>query len=295
MFPQDAASVITEPFPVAPTRHISNENVVQILAFVGGYVDAIGYMRLRTFVSSITGNVIIASISVATQQNVLLRLTVTFMFFVAAFLGSYLVIRLRATGTHACVIALVLLVLEQTLLMIAIVIGMMGGKNVHDAPIPLGEKTVTEAVYSNFLGISMSMAMGFQSICVSSLIRNAPSTTVITSSLVKIAENLAFTVWFRRAASNCTSVPVPTTENKVRALLNSASADLWLLKMSVCFKPFILFVIGAVLGAAASYISEYWCILVPIFLILFIQVEISLQLMHVRSTEFAEWKKKNDS
>jgi len=286
-------------------------------------------MRLKTFVSSITGNVIIACISVATQQNVLVRLTVTFMFFVAAFLGSYLVIRLRATGTHACVIALVLLVLEQTLLMIAIVIGMMGGKNVHDAPIPLGEKTVTEAVYSNFLGISMSMAMGFQSICVSSMmldektvteavysnflgismsmamgfqsicvssmIRNAPSTTVMTSSLVKIAENLAFTVWFRRAASNCTSVPVPTTDNKVKALVNSASADLWLLKMSVCLKHFILFVIGAVLGAAASYISEYWCILVPIFLILFIQVEISLQLMHVRSTELAEWGKKTDS
>jgi hypothetical protein len=46
------------------------------------------------------------------------------------------------------------------------------------------------------------------------------------------------------------------------------------------------------LGGTASYISEYWCLLVPIFLILFIQVEISLQLMHGRSTELSEWKRK---
>jgi uncharacterized membrane protein YoaK (UPF0700 family) len=282
--------IFTEPFPVAPTRHISNENVVQILSFIGGYIDAIGYMRLQTFVSSITGNVIIASISVATKQNVTLRLTVTFMFFVAAFMGAYLVIRMRANGTHACVIALVLLLIEQTLLMIAIVIGMMGGENIHDAPIPLGPENITEAVFSNFLGISMAMAMGFQSICVSSMIRGAPSTTVITSSIVHIAENLAYSLWFHIAASVCTSVP--TADNKVKTLVNSASAELWMIKMSVCLKPFLMFVIGALLGGTASYISEYWCLLVPIFLILFIQVEISLQLMHGRSTELSEWKRK---
>jgi len=65
-----ANGIITDPFPVTQTRHISNENIVQILSFIGGYIDAIGYMRLKTFVSSITGNVIIASTSVVTQQNV---------------------------------------------------------------------------------------------------------------------------------------------------------------------------------------------------------------------------------
>jgi len=288
-----ANGIITEPFPERQTRHISNENIIQIFSFIGGYVDAIGYMRIKIFVSSITGNVIIASTSVVTQQNVTLRLTVTFMFFVAGFLGAYIVIKMRSTRNLPHVISLVLFTLEQIFLTTAIIIGMMGDRNVIDAPIELGPKYVTEAVFSNFLGISLSMAMGIQSICVSSMIKGAPSTTIITSSIIHIAENLANSCFFRFASSTCTTVPTP--EDKVKAIINGGAAELWMIKMSVCFKPFVLFSIGAILGGTATYISLHWCLLVPICLILFLQIEISLQLMHTRATELEKWKSKQNS
>lgn len=39
--------------------------IVYILAFIGGYIDAVGYINLDLFTSSITGNIVIACTSVA--------------------------------------------------------------------------------------------------------------------------------------------------------------------------------------------------------------------------------------
>jgi len=219
---------------------------------------------------------------------------VTFMFFVAGFIGAYLVIKMRSKKNSPYVISLVLFSLEQVLLVASIIIGMMGDRNIRDAPIELGSKYLTEAVYSNFLGVSLSMAMGIQCICVQSMIKGAPSTTVITSSIVHIAENFANSMFFKVAPSSCCTT-APTSESRVNAIVNGGAAELWMIKMSVCLKSFVLFAVGAVLGGAASFISLNWCLLAPIGLILFLQIEITLQLMHTRQTELAKWKCKQRS
>ena len=68
--------------------HISQTNVVLLLAFIGGYVDAAGYIKLHgVFTSSITGNLVAAcSLITYHQPGVLCRLLVCIFFAVGGML-----------------------------------------------------------------------------------------------------------------------------------------------------------------------------------------------------------------
>ena len=72
--------------------------VVYMLSFIGGYVDAIGYINLHgLFTSSITGNLVVAAVNIVTQDDggVLLRVLTTLLFFVGGFVSTFIALKLK--------------------------------------------------------------------------------------------------------------------------------------------------------------------------------------------------------
>jgi len=72
--------------------------VIYMLSFIGGYVDAIGYINLHgLFTSSITGNLVVAAVNIVTQDDmgVLLRVLTTLLFFMGGFVSTFIALKLK--------------------------------------------------------------------------------------------------------------------------------------------------------------------------------------------------------
>jgi uncharacterized membrane protein YoaK (UPF0700 family) len=76
---------------------LTNKTAVLVFAFVGGFVDAAGYMKLYgLFTSSITGNLVVAcTAGLKYGDGVFARLFVTGAFSFAAFATTLLFLRLK--------------------------------------------------------------------------------------------------------------------------------------------------------------------------------------------------------
>lgn len=106
--------------------YLSDSNVTKILAFIGGFVDAAGYLKLQgVFTSSITGNLVVACASVSSLTGVICRSSVCIAFTLAGGLLSLLAIELKLSfhcsqGT----ISMVLFCFEALTLIIVWIIGL---------------------------------------------------------------------------------------------------------------------------------------------------------------------------
>lgn len=72
--------------------------VIYMLSFIGGYIDAIGYINLNgLFTSSITGNIVVAAVNIVTQDDggVVLRVLTTLLFFVGGFVSTFIALKLK--------------------------------------------------------------------------------------------------------------------------------------------------------------------------------------------------------
>ena len=88
--------------PGAVFAHLSDAAVVHLLAFVGGYIDAAGYLKIKgVFTSSITGNLVVACASVSSLKGVICRSCVCVAFTAAGCVSSLISMKLRlAYGIH---------------------------------------------------------------------------------------------------------------------------------------------------------------------------------------------------
>ena len=79
-------------------RHMQDASAINLLAFVGGFIDAAGYLKLYgLFTSSITGNVVISSTAVSQRtEGVLSRASVTIAFVLAGFFATLLQLKLKS-------------------------------------------------------------------------------------------------------------------------------------------------------------------------------------------------------
>jgi uncharacterized membrane protein YoaK (UPF0700 family) len=217
-------------------------------------MDAVGYYSLgRVFVSSITGNLIIVAVSFSSFDSVWTRGFVSLTFFLSAVLGSIIIINLRHRMFSPPLIALVMFCFEIVGLLVGMLLGLLWRLEIGG-----------DSLQNVLVGCSMSFAMGMQCVTINAVVQHSPSTTVMTSCLVHLAENISRFLFF------------------VRTPLDAHDAHIWLLKASVVLKPLLLFIIGAVLGTVFSHLFSLWAIVVPCLLLLCLQVDISTQLMHKR-------------
>ena len=256
--------------------HIDNEHVIQILSFVGGFVDAYGYLNVKQlFTSSITGNIVVASAYiVADTGGVGSRSLVSAVFTISAGLGAFLAVRLRASKgwNHPCLVSIVLFALELLLLASVIIVGLY-------FRVPLMRINDQDHPLIMLIASLLASSMGIQLVAVKQSIRNAPSTTVMTTSLIDLAQYGAFALGYLLAYHRVWFL-LPRRMHKLRdrEIVLKQMYMVWSLKFSIVLKPLILFVVGALAGALLSLYVSFWALVVPCLLVGLIMFEIGQQI-----------------
>ena len=249
-----SAAAAPAPPPASPPppprlfRYVHDDVAALALAFIGGYVDAAGYVGLfGLFTGSITGNVVVAATTVSgAPTGVVPRVVVTACFVGGSAVGHVVAAaasgRVPPPGGPQRAVARTLLALEalalggawlagQVLSPAAIAAGGSGGPNV------------------TLVGALMGLAMGLQNGAVKEALPGFPSTTVMTSTLVTCGSQL--TAWALAGAAAARAGGSGAAASKAgAALLKSAL-------------PLLLFIVGACLGSALQHHIAFNSMCVP--------------------------------
>jgi len=103
-------------------KHI---HVIYMLSFIGGYVDAVGYINLHgLFTSSITGNIVVGAVNIVIQDDigVISRVLTTLLFFVGGFASTFIALKLQlchAYNKHH--VALYLMIIQSFTYTVALI------------------------------------------------------------------------------------------------------------------------------------------------------------------------------
>ena len=286
-----AAPSSSAPPPLTFFAKLRETDVVHLLAFIGGFVDTAGYLGCDVFTSSITGNLVVATASVATLRGVICRSSVCVAFFAAGGVASALSLRLRlAHGFSQRTVCVLIFALEIALIIASWIIGMQFDdilkNSADDIDNPLN------VLVASLLGISM----GFHNVAAKEAILNCPPTTVMTSTMINVAQNLSNTIEYglakhallrlqskavtaqtAQATESCHSSLcfTPLTADQHKAM--QAKYDDAASKFLTTVKPLFYFIVGGLVGAATMNKGRWHCLAIPVFTICFIIFDILLQ------------------
>ncbi len=270
------AAVAPPPAAAAPAAssalfsHLSDFSALFLLCFVGGYVDAAGYLGLfGIFTGSITGNLVLAGSTVVSSAGpavvgdagssvvrsaggVVPRVVVTAVFAGGSALGGALAAGLRAhlpalprRGVFLWLLALELASLGAFWL---------AGTLLADSLTSIAAPNVT------FVGAMAALAMGVQSCAVKDGMPGAPSTTVMTTTLAVIGALLGEAGYAAAAAAGLARTPVAAEARSAAARAKGAA----FVRSTM---PVVAFVLGACLGAALQYFIGFHSTCVPVALV----------------------------
>ena len=100
---------------------LSDAIVAQILAFVGGFVDAAGYLKLQgVFTSSITGNLVVACASVSSLTGVICRACISIAFTLAGGLLAASAVEMKFSHQFSQVSVSIILFCVEAIALIAV-------------------------------------------------------------------------------------------------------------------------------------------------------------------------------
>ena len=251
---RDDAAPPSPPAPLVLFRGTPDAAAALALAFIGGFVDAAGYVGLfGLFTGSITGNVVVAATTVSgATSGVIPRVVVTACFVGGTAAGHAVACALaRASpppGGAQRAVARALLLLEALALGGAWLAGQLLGPAITAGGPGGGSVTL--------VGALMGLAMGLQNGAVKEALPGFPATTVMTSTLVTCGSQLA--AWTFAGVAAClprAGAGAPAAAAKAgRALAHSAL-------------PLLFFIGGACLGSALQYQINFHSLCVPVGLL----------------------------
>jgi uncharacterized membrane protein YoaK (UPF0700 family) len=223
---------------------------------------------LGVFTTSITGNLVVATASVASMKGVLCRSFVCIAFFLAGAVAAALSLRLRlAHGLPVRVVCSLLFGIEIGLLIASWVIGIQ-----YDSTM-LANQDIDKWV-NVLVGTLMGASMGFHNVAAKEAIANCPPTTVMTSTMINVAQNLSNTVEYGLAKHSLLRLQTatgPLTEEQRKGIV--AKFDDSLGKFVTTFKPLAFFIVGCVIGAITMDRGSWHCLIIPIFIVLIIIID----------------------
>lgn len=242
-------------------HYFNDEEVIWILAFIGGFVDAAGYIKYNgLFTSSITGNLVVATASVYAPYGVVSRTLVSVGFMVGAFSSVAVSLRLKLASLwkHRS-ISMVLYSIELLVYVLIIILGMIYDEHINsDAPLSDWRLVLLASI----TGLSMGLHNG----AAKETIANCPSTTVMTMTLVSVSGLWSQVVSYFSARYlyyrlHPKDMHRPTEEEMKKLTKHYEDS---FLKFSVTIKPLIFFLIGGLLGTVIMYHATFWSFFVPI-------------------------------
>jgi uncharacterized membrane protein YoaK (UPF0700 family) len=246
---------------------LSSNVVVLILAFVGGFVDSAGYIKLfGLFTSSITGNLVVACAALfKNTDGVFSRVFVTILFAIGAFITSLMSLRLRNVHRmNQWYIGVILISAEIVTLILATAVAMYI-ESAHGFP-------VLDSWQCILVGSIIALSMGIHSAAALEMIKNCPSTNVMTANIVKTSMAAANAMYLFSVAQGVKCRAGCALENsedneKVREARVSM-VDILLVVL--------LFILGAGAGAALTVYISFWCLFVPVALLMVVVLSIFL-------------------
>ncbi len=250
--------------------YISDDVAIMILAFVGGYVDSAGYLKLQgLFTSSITGNLVAASSSMVHLDGVLCRALTCIAFTGGAALAQTCALRMKIVYNNSPrIVSIFCFTLELIMFVATIVLGQIYLDDIDNA--------ITQDNWAVvLLGCIMGISMGFHSVAAKVTIATNPpvvATTVMTSTLVTVAQNASDVINYGMAMYSCPNLRNRDDTSDIEVYKKSMTTKFYesLGKFITTSKPLIIFVIGAVLGAVITEESDFVSIIVPSVFVLFL-------------------------
>ena len=254
--------------------YLKDVDVVHLLAFVGGFIDSAGYLRLLgVFTSSITGNLVVATASVASMRGVICRSCVCVAFFLSGAVAAGISLRLRlAHGLSQRLVCCLVFGLEIAFIVASWIIG-----NYYDAVMLLN--TDIDLWINVLVGCLLGASMGFHNVAAKEAITNCPPTTVMTSTMINVAQNLSNTVEYALATVSFLRLQ-PTTGPLTDAQKVSMRAKYIdsLGKFITTAKPLAAFIVGCVIGAVTMDRGSWHCLAIPCAALLLLVTDALLQL-----------------
>lgn len=239
------------------------------------------------FVSSITGNLVVACASISYSHGLTCRCLVTLAFTVTAFCSSFLALKLiGAYKYRKKPLVIILFSIEVALLTSAWIAGIEFEDQFENTVVDLNSWNVI------LVGSLMGAAMGSHNSAAKECIPNCPATTVMTTTLVNLSSGLSNVVAQYLATIPClrlmppngpngSYLPLTTTERDSHQKLLTESYG----KLVVLAKPFISFLIGSVIGAAAMLHLSFHSLFIPILILLTVIADMQLLIMNENSLE----------
>lgn len=245
--------------------NLSNKFVVLCLSFIGGFIDATGYIKLYgLFTSSITGNLVVACTGFfGHSEGVFARLFVSVAFAFGAFVSTFYIVRQRCVfKLNQWDIGVHLFSAECIVLLIALIFGVSIDYSADQFP----SLNSWQAIIT---GSGLALAMGIHNAAGQDLIENCPSTTVMTMTIIKTSMFAANALQYYMATT-VHYLLYPASEGKpadydsnMRKNYEKFSA-----KFYETVQPLIVFVIGATIGAVLALNMTFWCLFMPMLLLI---------------------------
>jgi uncharacterized membrane protein YoaK (UPF0700 family) len=272
--------------------------VISLLAFIGGYVSATGYVKFSgLFTSVITGTLIAACSSVYVTEGVVARVMVCVGFVFGATAGFFIATICKlAEEWKTETICILLYFSEVLLLLLSFSIGMAYDIEIVDHGDSLTDWRLVLAASL------MGGAMGMHNAAAKVSIQNAPSTTPMTMTIV--AQSAAISqltyLYLARPHYCCSSSSSSYSRYSLTMQREDNHEDIRILdkKISEAFEkwkivshPLFSFLLGAKLGASFAYLITYYAIFIPIFIILTFMVDIYFKLILERFKEIDDQEK----
>lgn len=241
---------------------LTNHQAISCLCFVGGFIDAAGYVMLYgLFTSSITGNIITAVVPLyADSPGVLPRFWIWVFIGLGAFTNTMISMKLRFATLHdKWVVGMILFGLEVVGLFLAMVVGAF-----LDYP-RLSSWQVTVAASLT------AFAMGLQNGAAMVMIPNCPPTTAMTGNTVRFAIYGAEAFNFYIASRGYVALyPIkagkPKHYEKTMAKFSAELATKFQLFCS-CLGPFAA---GAIVGVPFSNWMNFWSFSIPMVVVIYV-------------------------
>jgi uncharacterized membrane protein YoaK (UPF0700 family) len=266
--------------PIA--RHLTDEQLGMSLAFIGGYIDCVGYLGLfGLFTASITGNLVVAAAAITLKQSVVSRLVVSAVFVGAAGFAAAVTMCMRRStcctrrvgGASTQMLAAMLMGFELVSLLA------LWGVGVGLTPALAGVDSYSDSPSVLALGSIAAFGMGLQAGMVKEAFPSFPPTTVMTSTLVNNGVTAVNTIILGLAAAGVVPMP-PKPVGQASASSEAARAELRAQFAASCtalaklFKPLFIFCAGAALGALTFFYGKWHSVAIPAVLLALLLAEL---------------------
>lgn len=253
-----------------------DEDCHNMFAFIGGFVDSGGYVKLaELFTSSITGNLVAATASIYTVYGVVARAFVAIFFALGSFFTGVMIMKLKIHREWSPKAILRLcLILEASILFLGLAFGYIFRNSIDDDAALNNPELIVCAS-------TLSFAMGLQSATVKEIFPDCPSTTVITMLIVTFSTQAAGASTYAVASAGWTDLqPVSkqrpeTYESDIRDKRDSSVT-----KFLSTSRQLFSFLIGGVVGASLVFSIDFAAFFVPILVLFVVLFDITVATPH---------------